>query len=156
MGPASTTAQGRFTTRDTWEGDQLNPLTLNAWNYTNGNPVNYADPTGMSTGGELSPALPRTASMCVQPPNDVEHSKPSAHGYLKGDQAWIYCGEFALTAYQFVEDQGYLGSPSTIPVPTPAPGATPVPTSTPHPATTTSVTIGGQAVRASRQCSYRT
>ncbi len=39
-------AQGRFTTRDTWEGDQLNPLTLNAWNYTNGNPVNYTDPTG--------------------------------------------------------------------------------------------------------------
>ncbi len=137
-------AQGRFTTRDTWEGDQLSPLTLNAWNYTNGNPVNYADPAGMSTGGELSPALPRTASMCVQPPNDPQLNKPGAHGYIHGDQAWIYCGEFALTAYQFVEDQGYAGSPSAIP--TPAPRPTPVPTSTPHPATTTSMTFGVRAV----------
>jgi RHS repeat-associated protein len=37
---------GRFLTRDTWSGDYNNPLTLNAWNYTSSNPVNYLDPSG--------------------------------------------------------------------------------------------------------------
>ncbi len=39
-------AQGRFTTRDVWEGDPNAPMSYNAWNYTNGNPVNYTDRTG--------------------------------------------------------------------------------------------------------------
>ncbi len=38
--------QGRFTSQDTWQGDYNTPLTLNKWNYTNGNPVNYTDPNG--------------------------------------------------------------------------------------------------------------
>ncbi len=40
--------QGRFTTRDIWEGDPNAPMSYNAWNYTNGNPVNLVDPTGRS------------------------------------------------------------------------------------------------------------
>ncbi len=38
--------QGRFTTRDTWSGDPNAPMSYNAWNYTNGNPVNITDPSG--------------------------------------------------------------------------------------------------------------
>ncbi len=38
--------QGRFTTRDTWGGDDQRPLSLNRWNYTNANPINYTDPSG--------------------------------------------------------------------------------------------------------------
>jgi RHS repeat-associated protein len=32
---------GRFLTRDTWNGDYQAPLTLNRWNYTSSNPINY-------------------------------------------------------------------------------------------------------------------
>jgi hypothetical protein len=38
--------QGRFLTKDTWEGDYQSPLTLNRWNYVQSNPINYQDPTG--------------------------------------------------------------------------------------------------------------
>ncbi|MCI0558326.1 MAG: hypothetical protein MN733_07510 [Nitrososphaera sp.] len=38
--------QGRFITRDQWRGDYRRPLTLNGWNYSFSNPVNYTDPSG--------------------------------------------------------------------------------------------------------------
>lgn len=38
---------GRFLTRDTWGGDYNRPLSLNRWVYTEGNPVNRVDPSGM-------------------------------------------------------------------------------------------------------------
>lgn len=37
---------GRFLTRDTWGGDVNRSLTLNRWIYTEGNPINYIDPSG--------------------------------------------------------------------------------------------------------------
>ncbi len=37
---------GRFLTRDTWNGDYNRPLSLNRWNYVEGNPVNHVDPSG--------------------------------------------------------------------------------------------------------------
>jgi hypothetical protein len=37
---------GRFLTRDTWNGDYNRPLSLNPWIYTEGNPVNFQDPSG--------------------------------------------------------------------------------------------------------------
>ncbi|MCS7001096.1 MAG: RHS repeat-associated core domain-containing protein, partial [Candidatus Kapabacteria bacterium] len=39
---------GRFLTADSWDGDYERPLTLNKWNYTNGNPINYTDPSGQT------------------------------------------------------------------------------------------------------------
>ena len=39
-------SDGRFLTRDTWNGDYNRPLSLNRWGYVEGNPVNYTDPTG--------------------------------------------------------------------------------------------------------------
>lgn len=47
-------AQGRFTTRDMWEGDYNDPLSLNRWNYTNGNPINYTDPAGLCLTNNLA------------------------------------------------------------------------------------------------------
>jgi hypothetical protein len=37
---------GRFTTRDSWGGNYNRPLSLNRWNYVEGNPVNSTDPSG--------------------------------------------------------------------------------------------------------------
>jgi RHS repeat-associated protein len=39
--------QGRFLTKDTWEGDYTRPMSLNRWNYVEGNPINRADPLGL-------------------------------------------------------------------------------------------------------------
>ncbi len=38
---------GRFLTKDSWQGDYNRPLSLNRWNYVEGNPVNLIDPSGM-------------------------------------------------------------------------------------------------------------
>jgi hypothetical protein len=38
---------GRFLTKDSWQGDYYRPLSLNRWNYVEGNPVNYTDPSGL-------------------------------------------------------------------------------------------------------------
>jgi RHS repeat-associated protein len=37
---------GRFMSRDTWQGDDRQPMSYNRWNYTDGNPVNRLDPSG--------------------------------------------------------------------------------------------------------------
>ena len=37
---------GRFLTRDTWEGDHTQPLSLNRWIYGLDNPSRYTDPSG--------------------------------------------------------------------------------------------------------------
>jgi RHS repeat-associated protein len=41
---------GRFISRDTWGGNQDSPLTLNGWNYVEGNPINYRDASGHCSG----------------------------------------------------------------------------------------------------------
>jgi RHS repeat-associated protein len=37
---------GRFLTRDIWQRDFTRPLSLNGWNYAEGNPINRIDPSG--------------------------------------------------------------------------------------------------------------
>jgi RHS repeat-associated protein len=38
--------QGRFLTKDTWEGDYSRPMSLNGWGYVEGNPIIRIDPSG--------------------------------------------------------------------------------------------------------------
>ncbi len=40
-------SQGRFISKDTWQGDYNRPLSLNDWNYVEGNPINFVDPIGL-------------------------------------------------------------------------------------------------------------
>ncbi|MBN1536356.1 MAG: RHS repeat-associated core domain-containing protein [Anaerolineales bacterium] len=40
-------AQGRFVSRDVWEGDEIKPLSYNSWVYAYSNPTNIIDPSGM-------------------------------------------------------------------------------------------------------------
>ena len=37
---------GRFTTKDSWQGDYNRSLSLNRWMYVEGNPINATDPSG--------------------------------------------------------------------------------------------------------------
>ena len=48
------TSIGRFMTRDTWAGDYNRPLSLNRWNYVEGNPINFTDPSGF---GHFGPGI---------------------------------------------------------------------------------------------------
>jgi RHS repeat-associated protein len=43
--------QGRFLSRDAWEGDSFAPLSYNLWLYTYANPINLTDPSGFTTCG---------------------------------------------------------------------------------------------------------
>ena len=49
--------QGRFLSRDTWDGNEEQPITYNLWAYANANPVMYTDPTGKSAQQSLVPAM---------------------------------------------------------------------------------------------------
>jgi RHS repeat-associated protein len=48
---------GRFTRRDTYEGRIGEPVTLHKYLYGNANPVNFVDPSGLYSVGELSAAI---------------------------------------------------------------------------------------------------
>jgi RHS repeat-associated protein len=56
--------QGRFTTRDVWEGDPNAPMSYNAWLYVYANPVFGTDPSGLQ--GPTPGCLPGS-SCCVTP-----------------------------------------------------------------------------------------
>ena len=43
---------GRFVTKDTWGGDETQPMSHNAWLYVLSNPINYTDPSGRSPLGQ--------------------------------------------------------------------------------------------------------
>ena len=44
---------GMFTSRDTWSGDDNDPMSFNHWAYTDDNPVNLSDPSGNSSYSDI-------------------------------------------------------------------------------------------------------
>lgn len=58
-------SMGRFLTRDTWGGSYNQPLTLNRWNYTEANPINWIDPTGHITENDNIQALIITEALRI-------------------------------------------------------------------------------------------
>jgi RHS repeat-associated protein len=74
--------QGRFLTKDAWEGDYARPLTLNRWNYVVSNPVNLTDPTGMFP--EWCRAMPTRLA--------YENCVRDAYSLFKPKYAQIYPG----------------------------------------------------------------
>ena len=63
--------------RDTWGGDDQRPLSFNRWNYTNGNPVNNTDPTGLMPGG------PRTSCSKDRVDLNPEYVEKQVHNLFK-------------------------------------------------------------------------
>jgi RHS repeat-associated protein len=60
---------GRFVSRDTWEGDYNNPLTYNFWLYVYANPLRYTDPSGLDVGCNVDdPRDPRCHPIVTPPP----------------------------------------------------------------------------------------
>jgi RHS repeat-associated protein len=60
------TSQGRFLSRDTWQGDYIRPLSLNRWMYVEGNPINYVDPTGYLAQSQVQDAQLIVSQLSVQ------------------------------------------------------------------------------------------
>jgi RHS repeat-associated protein len=99
---------GRFTSRDPFPGLQTWPQSQNPYPYTANNSVNAIDPSGR---------VPRPPDVCRKPteatfpPNSMfwrpeyilRHSDGSRAYYPSWDvSVWWYCGDFGVTAYQFV------------------------------------------------------
>ncbi len=144
-------AQGRFTTRDVWEGDYEAPLTLNRWNYTNGNPVMYADPSGkcplcvLAALGLLAffnsgcstppvntpvpPVSPVVITQVVVVTNTPAPATPAPTGTLppgiptaRPGYRWIRVEDGNGAAMQFRVSHYYTPLEREMPVPTPVPG----------------------------------
>src|SRR5690606_13760080 len=82
---------GRFISRDTWSGDMNNPLSLNRWNYTHSNPINYTDPTGYYVCTNPLPASCQTGLSSM-------HATASVIKELVRSGAWLPVDGFASFA----------------------------------------------------------
>jgi RHS repeat-associated protein len=74
---------GRFTSRDTWEGNIKRPISLNMWNYVDSSPINLMDPTGNDPCNVDDPNDYR----CHQTPTPMPTSTPASNktAYLTFD-----------------------------------------------------------------------
>jgi RHS repeat-associated protein len=58
--------QGRFLTRDAWEGDPNQPLSHNAWLYAHQNPIGHTDPSGHIAQGQDAEEAERILGRLLQ------------------------------------------------------------------------------------------
>jgi RHS repeat-associated protein len=82
-------SSGQFISRDSWEGDDRNPITLNKYAYANSNPVMYTDPSGKFAIFEImwSQAIVETmASTAVGVPRGI----PSPEQTAKSDKTELF------------------------------------------------------------------
>jgi hypothetical protein len=68
-------ADGRFQTRDTWEGDEIQPITYNKWVYANANPILYTDHNGYCSGKQDD--LNNPDALCWREIELIESTYPS-------------------------------------------------------------------------------
>ena len=107
-------ANGRFQSRDTWAGNARLPMSLNRWNYTNSNAVNYGDPSG-----HFFPiwcqSMPTKASyeLCVDLSYGIEPVYPWLIGENVTGSQGCYHGPIAYRAPGYIEGTGLtLAGPS--------------------------------------------
>ena len=77
--------QGRFLSRDVWQGDDYQPVSYNMWLYTSANPINLIDPSG-----KYNEKIPPSGIVFV--PRDALHSVDMYEGYeyrQRWDGEWV-------------------------------------------------------------------
>ena len=102
-------AQGRFLTRDTWQGINNKPLSLNRWTFGFDNPVNYSDPSGRFP--EFCKSMPTKAAYakCVLQWYDLEPYDPDNLDFSIEGSEGCYIGPDVYRAPGYIEGLGVLG-----------------------------------------------
>jgi RHS repeat-associated protein len=119
--------EGRFTSRDVWDGDPLQPISNNLWAYAYANPTRYTDPTGWW------PVEDDDQPRKVYPHNVPAVCRWLAHSYAGGclelcrdlldlSPDWRYVGKFNLSAYYRPHESQFEGDPN-VPIPATKPSA---------------------------------
>jgi len=90
------------------------------YQYAEANPVNLVDPSGKVP----RPPIPRPSDVCPYPgimtiswrPEYILRHKDGSRAYYPSwdVDAWWYCGEFKVTAYQFVLESAYVNTDGTL------------------------------------------
>ena len=96
---------GRFVSRDTWDGEYNRPLSLNRWGYVEGNPFNKIDPSGhYATSSAGNVAVP------VQPSAQAHiYSVVAQTGSQEALNSALGCSELLNQSYMGVIDFAALG-----------------------------------------------
>jgi hypothetical protein len=97
---------GRFITRDSWEGNFSDPLTLNRWNYTLANPINFVDPSGRISESDNINALIITEALKI----DYNVKIAVDWGYMK----WLPGVIYGIPAPNFHCDEWQYGNWRTL------------------------------------------
>ncbi len=98
---------GRFLTRDTWSGDANRPLSLNRWNYTNANPINFTDPSGHLPIKCQSMTTKAEYEKCVLDFYDLQPIDETAMGATVIGTAGCYEGPTKYRAKGYLEGIGW-------------------------------------------------
>jgi RHS repeat-associated protein len=104
---------GRFLTKDSWLGDFVRPLSLNRWMYTEGNPVNFTDPSGRSITPRFSCQMMPTKALyelCILGHYDLEPISYFRLGESVQGQPGCYSGPSEYRAPGYLEGvEGHIG-----------------------------------------------
>ncbi|MBP7693003.1 MAG: hypothetical protein KA764_13860, partial [Anaerolineales bacterium] len=98
------TAAGRFVSKDTWRGNYTKPLSLNAWNYSNSDPLNRVDPSGHNP--RCSPDLMITSGGAI--PNWQNCARERLGQII--DEAWPKAGMALVKLFADAEFSERYGS----------------------------------------------
>ncbi len=103
--------EGRFMSRDTWEGDARRPLSMNRWMYVEGNPVNLIDPSGKFPIECQSMPTKEEYASCVLSYYDLEpYDEHNLSLSVEGGQG-CYSGPEKYRAPGYIEGVGWQVGP---------------------------------------------
>jgi RHS repeat-associated protein len=82
-------ATGHFLTRDSWQGNYDEPLSLNRWLYGYGNPINRSDPSGLMPNGNEEPCFIGGDHFCILD-SDTYQGAFLDESHFEIDEAWEF------------------------------------------------------------------